>query len=216
MTGTILLIFRDFDPAPTIAGCVMGFPVRSLIPLALLERDRLENSPGRFSADVFPSVPTEREAGIGSSVATVDPVRRGAVACDGTFPGKKNPFDFVGDGVSCPLETSVDTWPVECTLRINPWIFLEARRLSSPRVAAVVGCSGDDDDGDLRGGVAGVLRMVGGSWKPSLLELMKMSERLSLVGVRGSCVSLAVSSSSSSSTTVWHSKGCSSKDSGPI
>lgn len=176
MTGTILLIFRDFDPAPTIAGCVMGFPVRSLIPFTLLERDRLENSPERL--DVFPSVPTERGAGIGSSVATVDPVGRGAVACDGTFTGKKNPFDLVGDGVSCPL-TSVDTWPVECTLRINPWIFLEARRLNSPRVAAVVGCSFTGDDDDLRGGVAGVLRMVGGSWmlwKPSLLELMKMSE----------------------------------------
>lgn len=169
MTGTILLIFRDFDPAPTIAGCVIGFPVKSLIPFTLLERDRLEKSPARFGEDDFPpNVPTERGAGIGSSVAvvdfTVDPIGRGAVACNGAFlSGKKNPFDLVGDGVSCPLETSVDTWPVECTLRINPWIFSEARRLSSPRVAAVVDCS-FTGDGDLWGGDAGVLMsIVGGS-----------------------------------------------------
>jgi hypothetical protein len=70
IAGTTLLILRDFDPAPDVAGCVIAFPVTSLIPFTLLERERLGKRPDRLVA--LEAFPLEVLAGWGSRGSHVD------------------------------------------------------------------------------------------------------------------------------------------------
>jgi hypothetical protein len=184
----------------------------SEMPFTLFERDFLEKGVGRF-LDL--SIKLLGLASDGASSEDTGELGGGVVGGEGPRDGagvlrfeKKPPVRDLAEGDLGGFDFSSEASDPR---RKKLEIFSEACLLSFLRPIDPSGVGvglGETAVGRLVDGVAGVETIAGAFWcasSPSELPFMKNPECESLLGVTGSCNSLAVSSSSSSSGTVGHS-----------